>query len=193
MLCEVEIRVRVSPDAVPPVIVKEPVPERAVPERVPPEIVAPLIVPRPDSVGDPEPVILPVKVKAPILVAASVLTVSVPVVPLSARVKSVLVPSVIDKVPVLPIEIAGDVELKEIGVAELLVKPPLRATEVVVAAPLPVTVARVSASVAVMVIVDPDADTELIPAPAIVKAPVSEFRELTPLLLPETVVQDEPL
>ncbi len=131
--------------------------------------------------------------KAPILVAASVLTASVPVVPLSARVKSVLVPSVIDKVPVLPMEIAGDVELKEIGVAELLVKPPLRATDVVVVAPLPVTVARVSASVAVIVMVDPDADTELIPAPAIVKAPVSEFSELTPLLLPETVVQDEPL
>ncbi len=60
MLWDVEIRVRVSPDPVPPVRVKEPVPERAVPERVPPEIVAPLIVPRPDNVGDPEPVILPV-------------------------------------------------------------------------------------------------------------------------------------
>ena len=40
------------------------------PDKLPPEIVAPLIVPRPDRVGEPLPVILPVRVYAPIFEAA---------------------------------------------------------------------------------------------------------------------------
>lgn len=46
------------------------------------------------------------------------LTVKVPVEPLSAKVSRLFVPSVIARVPVLPIETTGAVLEKEIGVAE---------------------------------------------------------------------------
>src|ERR1700722_5097404 len=80
--------VTVAPPAayVPPV--SEP-PETEPPESDPPESVALLIVPRPESVGVPEPVILPVNVYPPMLVAERVLTGRVPVVPFSFNVKSV--------------------------------------------------------------------------------------------------------
>src|SRR5512143_281579 len=54
---------------------------------------------------------------------------------------------------------------------ELTLKPPSRMTAVDVLAPLPVTVARVSASVAVTVNVEPDAATVAIPDPLTVKVP----------------------
>ena len=53
------VEVYVPPESVPPET--EP-PENVPPESVPPESVAPLIVPKPESVGLPEPVMLPVKV-----------------------------------------------------------------------------------------------------------------------------------
>lgn len=77
------------------------------PDRVPPEIVAPLIEPRPDKVGLPDPAMFPVKVKPPIFVAARVLTVKVAIDPLSARERSVFVPSVIDNVSALVMVIDG--------------------------------------------------------------------------------------
>lgn len=54
---------------------------------------------------------------------------------------------------------------------ELTLNPPSRTTAVDVVAPLPVTVARVSASVAVTVNVEPDAATVAIPAPETVNVP----------------------
>ena len=59
------------------------------PDKLPPEIVAPLIVPRPDRVGEPLPVILPVRVYAPIFEAEIVLTPKVAEVPLSTNVSNV--------------------------------------------------------------------------------------------------------
>src|SRR5579884_2988015 len=64
----------------------------------------------------------------------------------------------------------------------LEVNPPFNVREVVVLAPLPVTDARVSASVPVTVIVEPTAETLLIPAPTMVSPPVSVFKEVTPAL-----------
>lgn len=59
----------------------------------------------------------------------------------------------------------------------------VKAVEEVVA-PLAITVARVSASVPVTVIVVPTAETELIPPPAMVNAPAKELREVTaPVIL----------
>ncbi len=56
-------------------------------------------------------------------------------------------------------------------------------------APRPVTEAKVSASMAVTVIVEPDAETVFIPPPATTRSPVRELNELTPLPTPETVAQ----
>lgn len=60
--------------------------------------------------------------------------------------------------------------------------PPSRLTKVVVVAPLPVTVARVSASVPVTVMVVPTVPTLLIPAPTIVRAPVAALTKVTPVV-----------
>lgn len=62
-------------------------------------------LPMPVMFGVPEPVIVPVKVKAPMLEAEMVLTAKVPVVPLSVKVKSVFgdaSASLMFKTPLLP-------------------------------------------------------------------------------------------
>ena len=64
-------------------------PDSEPPDNDPPESVAPLIVPKPEIVGLPEPVMLPVAVNAPMLEAEIVLTPSVPVEPLSVKVNRV--------------------------------------------------------------------------------------------------------
>ena len=63
---------------------------------------------------------------------------SVPLVPASAKEKRVLVPSVIVKVPVSPIEIPGVVEERVMGVAEEEVKLPLVEIEILDAKSEPV-------------------------------------------------------
>lgn len=91
-------------------------------------------------------------------------------------------------VPAVEAEIAGvapaKVKAVEEKVLELMVEEKVTAAEVV--APRAVTAAKVSASVPVMVTVVPEAEMELIPAPAIVKAPVKELTEVTP---PEALAQ----
>src|SRR6185503_20365972 len=63
--------------------------EKLPPVKLPPEMVAPLIEAKLEIVLVPLPLILPVDVNAPIFDVLSVLTVSVPLVPVSASVKSV--------------------------------------------------------------------------------------------------------
>src|SRR5581483_2327157 len=94
----------------PMVVVKSPVTEAPKleyepPESEPPDKVDPLIVPNPEMVGLLTPVILPVALKAAILLALSVFTPKVPWVPLSVKVRSVFgvaSASLIAKTPLVP-------------------------------------------------------------------------------------------
>src|ERR1700722_6772527 len=66
-----------------------PVAEYSPPESEPPESVAPLIVPNPEIVGEPDPVILPAAVKASIVEALRVLSQGFQWFPFSLMVKGV--------------------------------------------------------------------------------------------------------
>ena len=92
----------------------------------------------------------------------------------------------------LAIERLGEVDERLMGVADELVKPPFKATVVVVVAPRPVTVARVSASevmaLDVMVMVEPDCETEVAPEAAMVSDPARLLMAVTTVVVSREIV-----
>lgn len=167
------VAVYVPPESVPP--------ETVPPDSAPPEIVAPLIDEKFEMVLDPEPVMLPVEVNAPMLVAAIVLTVSVAVVPLSCTESNVCGDPALSLMVKVPFESADP--MVKIGlVAESVSGEVLESVKAwLEVAPRAVTDWRVSASVPVMVIVPvPElTETVLMPPPAMVTSLTKVLSELT--------------